>query len=106
MAAATNRRSPKARRFGLATFRWLQRTFFSSWWNATLTILLAFIIYNAASAVLDWGILRATFAGQTRAACSPAGACWPFVSVHAGLFVYGHFPLTERWRVNVVFALL
>jgi len=106
MAAATSLGSPTARRFGWAALSWLQRTFFSSWWNTTLTILLAFIIYYAASSLLDWAILGATFAGRNRADCTPLGACWPFISVHAGQFVYGHFPPAERWRVDVVFALL
>jgi general L-amino acid transport system permease protein len=106
MATETNSCSPATPSPGWFPFRWIQRTFFSTWGNASLTILLAFIIYYVTSSLLDWGLLRATFAGRTRAGCTPAGACWPFISVHFAQFVYGHFPQAERWRVNIVFALL
>ena len=34
------------------------------------------------------------------------GACWAFVWDRAAYFTYGSYPVDERWRVNVFFALL
>jgi general L-amino acid transport system permease protein len=34
------------------------------------------------------------------------GACWPFVWDRLSYFIYGSYPIPERWRVDVFFALL
>jgi general L-amino acid transport system permease protein len=50
--------------------------------------------------------------GADREAClvTPArphvGACWPFIRERFAYFVYGSYPLSERWRVDVFFLLL
>lgn len=54
---------------------------------------------------LDWLILSATFTGETRDACTAAGACWLPVTQRIQMFVYGFYPDAEQWRVNLVFAL-
>src|SRR6185436_178713 len=36
----------------------------------------------------------------------PDGACWAFVRARFASFVYGHYPVDERWRVDLVFVLL
>jgi general L-amino acid transport system permease protein len=35
-----------------------------------------------------------------------AGACWAFVEAKFGQFIYGRYPLEERWRVNLTGLLL
>jgi general L-amino acid transport system permease protein len=34
------------------------------------------------------------------------GACWPFVWERAAYFTYGSYPIPERWRVDIFFAML
>jgi general L-amino acid transport system permease protein len=34
------------------------------------------------------------------------GACWAFVADKINYFIYGSYPVSERWRVNVWFVLL
>ena len=34
------------------------------------------------------------------------GACWPFVRAWLSYFVYGFYPLGQRWRVDLFFAAL
>jgi general L-amino acid transport system permease protein len=34
------------------------------------------------------------------------GACWPFVWERLPYFIYGSYPIPERWRVDIFFALL
>src|SRR5262249_61064185 len=33
------------------------------------------------------------------------GACWPFVKAKFGQFVYGFYPESERWRVDLAHLL-
>ncbi len=106
MVAAANSGSSPSPTIGWSAVRWFQKTFFSSWWNASLTVLLSIFLYRVFWSLLDWGVLNATFASRARADCTPEGACWPFISVHIAQFVYGHFPSAERWRVDIVFGLL
>ncbi len=57
-------------------------------------------------------LIDAVWTGTDREAClaSPAqpnpGACWAFVRVWFAYFVYGFYPLGERWRVDVFFLAL
>lgn len=105
MLATANSGTGAASSIGGSTFRRFQRTFLSSWWNATLTILLAIVLYRIIWSLLDWSVFSATFEGHARADCTREGACWPFIGVHIAQFVYGHFPAVERWRVDIVFGL-
>ena len=47
--------------------------------------------------------------GTNRAASLPPteheGACWAFVKAKLGQFIYGRYPLEERWRVDLVFVM-
>jgi general L-amino acid transport system permease protein len=56
--------------------------------------------------------IDAVWSGADREACiiTPerpvVGACWAFVRDRAAFFTYGSYPIPERWRVNLFFALL
>ena len=52
-----------------------------------------------------WLLLDATWNGTSRDDCKGAGACWVFVRMRFGQFMYGQYPLPERWRVDLVGAL-
>ena len=34
------------------------------------------------------------------------GACWPFVAAKFSQFIYGRYPLDQRWRVDLTFVML
>ena len=40
------------------------------------------------------------------AAHPDVGACWAFVRDRFSYFIYGSYPIPERWRVDIFFALL
>lgn len=57
--------------------------------------------------ILEWAILNATFLGSDRAACLTAegeteGACWAFIGAKFSQFMYGSYPVSLRWRPNLV----
>jgi general L-amino acid transport system permease protein len=57
--------------------------------------------------ILQWAIFDATWQGGSREACEAvAGACWTFIKVRFGQFMYGFYPPDERWRVNLAFLIL
>ena len=57
-------------------------------------------------------LIDAVWTGADRDACREVvqhreiGACWPFVWERWSYFVYGSYPIPQRWRVDVFFAML
>jgi general L-amino acid transport system permease protein len=87
---------------------WLQRNLFSSIGDTILTLLGALIVVLAVPPLLDWAVFSAVWTGADREVCiSPeAGACWAFIKAKFAQFIYGRYPIAERWRVDLVFVLL
>ena len=44
---------------------------------------------------------------STATACTweGAGACWPFITAKFSQFMYGRYPLPDRWRVDLTYVL-
>ena len=51
--------------------------------------------------MLDWLFFDATWQGSSRADCHPGGACWIFIGQRFGQFLYGFYPIEQRWRVDL-----
>lgn len=86
-------------------WRWARQHLFPSPGHAALSLVtLAFLLWFVPTA-LDWLIFSATFIGESQADCTGGGACWLPVTQRIELFVYGFYPETQEWRVNVAFAL-
>jgi general L-amino acid transport system permease protein len=84
---------------------WVMANLFPNWSNSILTVVAALFAYWVLSNVLGWAIFRATWTGESRDACivEGAGACWPFVQAKFAQWIYGFYPIDQRWRVNVCF---
>src|SRR5579871_4867293 len=87
---------------------WLRRNLFSSLTNTILTILGVALLVWIVPPIIRWTLIDAVWTGTDRKAClSPtAGACWPFVEAKLGQFIYGRYPIEERWRVALTGFLL
>jgi general L-amino acid transport system permease protein len=91
---------------------WLSEHLFSSPLNVVLTLLSLLFLWWLIPPLLNFLVFDATWTGSDRTACivTPerprAGACWAFVIERINFFIYGFYPIAERWRVNVFFALL
>ena len=87
---------------------WVRRNLFPSATNTFLTLLAAYFLYLVIPPLIDWMFLEATFVGKSRKECHAvaSGACWAFVGERFQLFVYGFYPIEQRWRVNLSFVLL
>ncbi len=91
---------------------WARENLFSSPGNIVLTLICILFMCWAAPPLVRFFLLDAVWSGNDREAClaSPTnpdpGACWAFVRVWFSYFVYGFYPIVERWRVDVFFAAL
>jgi len=101
---------PPALRDGVAG--WLRANLFSSPFNIALTLLCVLLIAWVVPPLVRFLLLDATWSGSDREACLPSagnphpGACWAFVRVWLSYFVYGFYPIGQRWRVDLFFAAL
>lgn len=87
---------------------WVRRNLLSSPLNIVLTLgALAFLAVTIPP-LIRWAIVDAVWTGTSRADClaADAGACWAYIGAKLPQFIYGRYPVEERWRVVVVFALL
>lgn len=91
---------------------WLRANLFSSVLNFVLTVLSVALIVWIVPPLLNFMIFDATWTGSDREACLATaerpvvGACWAFIRERMGYFIYGFYPIAERWRVDVFFVLL
>ncbi len=91
---------------------WLRVNLFATPGNAILTLACVALIAWAVPPLIRFLFIDAVWSGPNREVClaSPAhpepGACWAFVRVWLSYFLYGFYPIAERWRVDVFFAAL
>jgi general L-amino acid transport system permease protein len=91
---------------------WIRENLLSSKFNITLTILIALLFAWVIPDLVRFLLIDAVWSGADRDACREVvqhraiGACWPFVFERWPYFVYGSYPISERWRVDVFFVML
>jgi general L-amino acid transport system permease protein len=74
--------------------------------NAALSLALVLLLGYWLPGLLEWALVAARWSGPPAACHDAAGACWSFVGQRWGLILYGGYPEPERWRVDVMFALV
>lgn len=91
---------------------WARENLFSTPLNIALTVLCLLLIYFTIPPVIDYMLVNAVWTGADREACivtplrPEVGACWAFVRERLNYFIYGFYPIEERWRVDIFFAML
>ena len=81
--------------------RFIRIRLFATPLDAVITLACCWFIARIAPPLVRWPLLDASFAGTTRADCTGAGACWVFVRARFGQFMYGFYPVDQRWRVDL-----
>jgi general L-amino acid transport system permease protein len=103
-------RPPPATMMG--AFGWVRANLLSSPFNIVLTILIVGLLAWAIPEIVKFLFIDAVWTGNDREACLASvqhreiGACWPFVWERLPYFIYGSYPISERWRVDVFFVML
>ncbi|MEM7291999.1 MAG: amino acid ABC transporter permease [Pseudomonadota bacterium] len=93
---------------------WVRKNLLSSPTNIIITVLTIYFLYKLIPPMLNWLFFDAVISGGSRDECRAIakaaghdlGACWAFIGHRFELFVYGFYPVEERWRVNLSFVLL
>jgi general L-amino acid transport system permease protein len=91
---------------------WLRANLFSTPTNIALTILCLLLIAWVVPPFVRFMLIEAVWTGTDRESClatperPEVGACWAFVAERLNFFIYGFYPVAERWRVDIFFALL
>ncbi len=99
------RLEPPAEMVGLGAA--LRERLFPSIGSGIASIVIGVFLIYTAYVILDWAVIRAVWSAPDRELCNApgAGACWPFLRAKILQWVYGFYPIEERWRVNVVYLL-
>ncbi len=91
---------------------WLRANLLSTPFNITLTIVIVLLLAWIIPDLIKFLVFDAVWTGDNRDACREIvqhreiGACWPFVWDRLPYFVYGSYPIAQRWRVDLFFLLL
>jgi general L-amino acid transport system permease protein len=84
---------------------------FGGVFNTALTIVIAAVIVALLWPALKFLLIDAVWTGSSRVDClpetvgHPVGACWPFIAAKFVQFMYGFYPASEQWRVDLTYAL-
>lgn len=89
---------------------WMRQNLFSSPANTVLTLAIALLTLWVLPGFISFLITDAVWSGADREACIARngvvpGACWAFVRDRLSFFIYGFYPLDQRWRVDLFFLL-
>src|SRR6476646_72386 len=91
---------------------WLRENLLSTPFNIALTIIIALLLAWVIPDLVKFLLIDAVWTGADRDACLESvqhreiGACWPFVWERLPYFIYGSYPIPQRWRVDVFFLML
>ena len=91
---------------------WLRANFFATPFDIVLSLAMILLILWIVPPIIKFMLIDAVWSGNDREAClatpqrPEVGACWAFVRERFAYFVYGSYPISERWRVDIFFAML
>src|SRR4051794_11348498 len=90
---------------------WMRQRLFDGVSNSILTVVSFAVLVAVLWPSFRFLFVDAVWAGSSRAEClpesvgRPVGACWPFIAAKFDQFIYGFYPQSEHWRVNLTYAL-
>jgi general L-amino acid transport system permease protein len=97
---------PPASERGLV--RWLRTNMLSTPADIVLTLVGLLIVALIVPPFLNWAFFSAVWSGPDRSVCATvaqggirpegwSGACWAFVGAKFEQFMFGRYPIDERW---------
>lgn len=92
---------------------WIKTNLLATPKDVVLTILALALLVWAVPGIVNWLFIQASWTGPNRSVCATivqggaqpdgwSGACWAFVSDRFQQFMFGRYPLDERWRPLLV----
>ena len=83
---------------------WVRRNLFPDWRQGLLTVVVLWLLVPSIPPLVQWLLIDATWTGTRDDCVAAGGACWAFVHARWGQFLYGFYPVGERWRVDLAMA--
>jgi general L-amino acid transport system permease protein len=113
--SAPSLRPPVSERLG--ALGWIRRNLFNSPLNSLLTVLIAWLLWTSLVPLVQWAVVNAVWSADGKQACEAAfqaaggaeparGACWALLRARFGQYVYGLYPIEERWRIDLAMVIL
>ena len=89
------------------TLLWARANLFSSLGSSLTTVVLVALAAYLLPQLVAWATSHAVWTASDGAACRAHqdGACWAFVAAKWDYLRFGSYPLSERWRVDIVEAI-
>ncbi|MFK3968884.1 amino acid ABC transporter permease [Ensifer adhaerens] len=92
---------------------WLRNNLFATPKDTALTIISLLVLAWLVPPALQWLFIDAAWMGDGRGVCATvaqggsqpdgwSGACWAFVHAKFSQFLFGRYPMDERWRAELV----
>jgi len=92
---------------------WVRTNLVGSVGDTILTVIGIALVVLIVPQVVNWAFLNAQWTGPDRTVCATvaqggiqpdgwSGACWAFVNAKFGQFMFGRYPIEERWRPILV----
>jgi general L-amino acid transport system permease protein len=91
---------------GIKNLDLLNKNINTSNFNAALSLFIIFLLIFCIPPLFNWFIFDANISGNSKEACTGSGACWVYIKVWFNRFMYGMYPNTEQWRINLSFAIV
>jgi len=88
---------------------WMRRNLFSNVVDTLVTFVVASLLAAVLWHLVEWALIDAVWTAENRRGCmdqSMDGACWAGPALWFDNFIYGLYPIEERWRVNLGFVVL
>ncbi|OCJ03769.1 amino acid ABC transporter permease [Rhizobium sp. AC44/96] len=99
---------------------WVRKNLLATPKDVVLTVAAIAVLAWALPHMINWLFIQAVWQGSDRTFCATtvqggiqpdgwSGACWAFVNAKFDQFIFGRYPLDQRWRptiVGVLFVLL
>jgi general L-amino acid transport system permease protein len=78
---------------------WARQNLFSSVPNTLLTLLCAWVLWQALLPLIDWALVHAVWRAADPAQCRGVdGACWALIGDKYRFILFGLYPWDEQWR--------
>jgi general L-amino acid transport system permease protein len=86
---------------------WARENLFPTPLSGLATVLVGAFLLLVVWNIVQWAVLQAVWSGADREVCAVegAGACWPFFKAKFAQWIYGFYPIDQRWRVNLCFII-
>ncbi len=80
----------------------LRLRLFATWLDTVVSLACLYVVWRISVPLVDWLLVEANWQGASREDCTSRGACWVFIRARFGQFMYGQYPVPERWRVDLL----